>query len=73
MRGPDACTTGVNIVPDFVQVDCAGVGRALDPSSGKEDVAAGARMDLPLWMLPMLVERDVVSVRCASSCLPCHA
>lgn len=52
-------------VPCAFRVGCAGVGRALDPSAGQSDVKAGANVELPLWLLPPLTGRDMVSIKCA--------
>ena len=41
----------------------AGLGRALDPASDAEDVASGADVDLPLWMIRNLAARQMVTLR----------
>ena len=44
----------------------SGLGRALDPASDAEDVAQGADVDLPLWMVQNLAARQMVTLRCFS-------
>ncbi len=41
----------------------AGLGRALDPASDAEDVAANADVDMPLWMVRNLAARQMVTLR----------
>lgn len=45
------------------EVGCRGVGLALDPSSGAEDVKAKAAVDLPLWLLQPLTSRSMLTVK----------
>ena len=48
----------------------AGVGRALDPGADTDDVAAGTRLDLPLWLLRNIANRNMVELQCAPAPLP---
>ncbi len=69
----DAVLAEETLIPCIFKVGSRGVGRALDPSSGSEDVKPRAVVELPLWMLQPLTSRDMLSVKCApASCvLPC--
>lgn len=42
---------------------CRGVGLALDPSAGAEDVKGKAAVDLPLWLLQPLTSRNMLTVK----------
>jgi hypothetical protein len=44
----------------------AGLGRALDPGADEDDVAAGTRLELPLWMVHNLAVRGFVSLQCVT-------
>ena len=44
-------------------VRSSGLGRALDPASDAQDVAQGADVDLPLWMIQNLAARQMVTLR----------
>jgi hypothetical protein len=59
----DAVLAEEAAVPCSFGVACSGVGRALDPSAGLEDVRAGAAVELPLWLLPPLAQRGMLGVR----------
>ncbi|GJP55058.1 hypothetical protein CLOM_g14046 [Closterium sp. NIES-68] len=48
-------------LPVTFRTGATGVGRALDPSTDADDLAAGAKVDLPLWMVPHLAKRNMVS------------
>ena len=43
----------------------AGLGRALDPGADEDDVVAGTRLELPLWMVRNMAKRGFVSLQCA--------
>ncbi len=51
----------------------SGLGRALDPASDAEDVAQGADVDLPLWMVQNLAARQMVTLRCCPAVPTRHA
>ncbi len=60
----DAVLAEETLIPCMFKVGSRGVGRALDPSSGSEDVKPRAAVELPLWMLQPLTSRDMLSVKC---------
>ena len=43
-----------------------GVAPALDPATGTPDLAPGALLDMPLWSLPSLLQRNFAQARCAA-------
>ncbi|BDA42269.1 probable DNA replication complex GINS protein PSF3 [Coccomyxa sp. Obi] len=59
----DAVLAEETLIPCMFKVGSRGVGRALDPSSGSEDVKQRAAVELPLWMLQPLTSRDMLSVK----------
>lgn len=61
----DAVLAEETLIPCMFKCGSRGVGRALDPSSGAEDVAVRAAVELPLWMLQPLTSRDMLAVKCA--------
>jgi hypothetical protein len=50
-------------VPCMFECACRGVGLALDPSSGSEDVKAKAAVLLPIWLLQPLTSRGFLRVK----------
>ncbi|CAI5977121.1 unnamed protein product [Closterium sp. NIES-64] len=48
-------------LPVTFRTGATGVGRALDPSTDADDLAVGAKVDLPVWMVPALAKRNMVS------------
>lgn len=47
-------------VPVRLVHGCTGVGCIIDPSSDRPDLPPGARLDLPLWMVPLMAGRNMV-------------
>lgn len=41
---------------------CAGCGRIIDPSSDSNDLAPGTVVDMPLWLIKSLAQRNMVQV-----------
>lgn len=62
----DAVLAEETLIPCMFKCGSRGVGRALDPSSGAEDVKPRAAAELPLWMLQALTSRDMLAVKCAA-------
>jgi len=65
----DAVLAEETLIPCMFKCGSRCVGRALDPSSGAEDVAPRAAVELPLWMLQPLTSRDMLAVKCVPPAL----
>lgn len=50
------------LVPVRLVHGCTGVGTVIDPSSDRPELAPGARLDLPLWMVPPMAGRNMLQV-----------
>lgn len=50
------------MVPCTLSYGCTGVGTVIDPSSDAADLPPGARVDLPLWMVPVMARRGLAQV-----------
>ena len=61
----DAVLAEETLIPCVFKCGSRGVGRAIDPSCGAEDVKSRAAVELPLWMLQPLTSRDMLTVKCA--------
>ncbi|KAK9820298.1 hypothetical protein WJX72_008713 [[Myrmecia] bisecta] len=51
------------MLPVSFLTGAAGLGRALDPSSDDKNLKQGSKVDIPLWMVPVLAQRNMLRVR----------
>ena len=58
----DAILAEETYVPVRLTHGCTGVGTVIDASSDRAELAPGARLDMPLWMVPHLAGRNMVQV-----------
>lgn len=58
----DAICAEETLVPAHLTHGCTGVGTIIDPSSDVGDLAPGTRVDLPLWMVSGMAQRNMVQV-----------
>ena len=50
------------MVPCALSYGCTGVGTVVDPSSDANDLAPGIKIELPLWMVPVMARRGLTQV-----------
>lgn len=50
------------MVPCTLIYGCTGVGPVIDPSTDANDLPAGANVEIPLWMVPVMARRGLTQV-----------
>jgi GINS complex subunit 3 len=50
------------MVPCTLSYGCTGVGTVIDPSSDANDLAPTSKVELPLWMVPVMARRGLAQV-----------
>lgn len=58
----DSIMSEENIVPCVLRHGCTGVGKVLDPGADLDDLAAGTKVELPLWMVQVMARRQLLHV-----------
>lgn len=51
------------LIPTTFLTGVSGIGRVLDPSCDGNDLPPRAKLDLPLWLVPILAARNVASLK----------